>query len=133
MTPLGSAAAREIEELHAVFVELFCNRSRDFSRCAAAFSAHFEMVTPDGKSHDRAGVLLALERAKAPADFSIGIANIRSLWEDQKSVLIQYVEQQYRDGKTSRRRSTALFEAEAKAPCGVVWRHLHETWMQDAE
>ena len=133
MTSLSAAAAREIEELHELFVELFCNRSRDYSRCAAAFSAQFEMVTPDGKSHDRAGVLLALERAKAPADFMIAISQIRSLWEDQKSVLIQYVEQQYRDGKTSRRRSTALFEAEAKAPCGVVWRHLHETWMQDAE
>jgi hypothetical protein len=133
MTPLAAAAAREIEELHGVFVELFCGWSRDFSRCAAAFSAHFEMVTPDGKNHDRAGVLLALEKAKAPADFSIGISNIRPLWEDQKSVLIQYVEQQYRNGKTSRRLSTALFEAEAKAPCGVLWRHLHETWMQDAE
>jgi len=133
MTPLGAAAAREIEELHAVFVELFCGRSRDFSRCAAAFSPHFEMVTPDGKNHDRTGVLLALERARALSDFSIEISHIRSLWEDQTSVLIQYVEQQYRDGKTSRRRSTALFEAEVKAPCGVVWRHLHETWMQDAE
>lgn len=133
MTPLAAAAAREIAELHGVFVELFCGRSHDFGRCAAAFSARFEMVTPDGKNHDRAGVLLALERAKAPADFRIEISNIRSIWEDQKSVLIQYVEQQYRDGKTSRRRSTALFEAEAKAPSGVVWRHLHETWMQDAE
>ena len=133
MTSLGAAAAREIKELHAVFVELYCSRSRDLSRCSAAFSAHFEMVTPDGKNHDRAGVLLALERAKAPADFSIEISHIRTLWEDQNSVLIQYVEQQYRDGKTSRRLSTALFEAEAKAPCGVLWRHLQETWMQDAE
>src|SRR5688572_32591482 len=122
MTPLGAAATREIEELHAVFVELFCSRSRDYSRCAAAFSAHFEMVTPDGKSHDRAGVLLAIESAKAPADFMIAISEIRSLREDQNSVLLQYVEQQYRDGKTSRRRSTALFEVEAKAPCGVVWQ-----------
>jgi len=133
LTPLAAAAAREIEELHAVFVELFCGRSRDFNRCATAFSPHFEMVTPDGKNHDRAGVLLAIERAKAPSDFSIEISHTRSLWEDQKSVLIQYVEQQYRDGKTSRRLSTALFEAEAKAPCGVVWRHLQETWLQDAE
>ncbi|HUQ37819.1 MAG TPA: hypothetical protein VM144_15720 [Aestuariivirga sp.] len=133
MTRIGAAAAREIEELHAVFVELFCGRSHDLSRCAAAFSAHFEMVTPDGKNHDRADVLLAIERAKASSDFSIAISNIRSLWEHKNSVLIQYVEQQYRDGKTSRRLSTALFEAEAKAPCGVVWRHLHETWMQNAE
>jgi hypothetical protein len=40
-----------------------------------------------------AGVLLAIETAKAPSDFSIEISQIRSLWEDQNSVLIQYVEQ----------------------------------------
>ena len=131
MTPLSTAAAREVEELHAVFVELFSGQSRDLGRCAAAFSEHFEMITPDGKNHDRAGVLLALEKAKAPSDFRIDVSHIRPLWEAQTSVLIQYVEQQYRDGKTSRRLSTALFEAEPKAPCGVVWRHLHETWMQD--
>ena len=133
MTQLGIAATREIKELHSVFVDLFCGRSCDLRRCAAAFSPHFEMITPDCKNHDRVGVLLAIERAKAPSDFNIEISHIRSLWEGQNSVLIQYVEQQYRDGKTSRRLSTAFFEAEAKAPCGVVWRHLHETWMQDAE
>lgn len=133
MTPIAAAAAREIEELHAEFVELFCGRSRDLKRCERAFSKHFEMVTPDGKNHDCKSVLIAIGKATAPPDFRIEISDIRPLKEDKKSVLIHYVERQYRDGKTSRRRSTALFEAEVNAPCGVVWRHLHETWMQEAE
>jgi hypothetical protein len=133
MTPLAASAAREIEALHAHFVELFTGRSVDLSRCKAAFSPQFTMVMPDGTRLERAAILAGLAAARAPADFRIAIADIRPVWEGNGSALLQYVEQQYRDGNTTRRLSVALFEAEAEAPCGVVWRYLHETWMRDAE
>ena len=133
MTPLAAAAAQEIEALHAHFVKLFTGRSVDLKRCAAAFSPAFTMVTPGGVKLDRAAILAGLAVLRAPTDFRIAIADIRPVWEGSNSALLQYVEQQYRDGKTTRRLSAALFEFEADAPCGVVWRYLHETWMRDAE
>ena len=133
MTPLAAAAAREVEMLHAAIVELFTGRSRDFSRCAAAFAPDFEMATPEGERVGRAAILARFERARAQADFCISIADIRTIWETSNSVLLQYVEQQYRDGETTRRLSAALFEAKPQAPCGVVWRYLQETWMPEVE
>jgi hypothetical protein len=132
MTPLATAATDEIKALHAAFVELFAGRSSDLGRCAAALAADFEMVTPEGACLGREAVLAGLRTARADADFRITISAIRPIWDRGDSVLLQYVEQQYRDGRTNWRRSTALFEALAEAPCGVVWRYLHETWMPNA-
>jgi hypothetical protein len=132
MTPLAAAAGREIEELHQVFVELFTHRSRDLSRCEAAFATDFEMVSPDGRQLKRHEILASLVNAATGQDFRIEIADIRIIFQDDDSVLLQYVEQQYRDGRATRRLSVALLMAEPTAPCKVVWRYLHETWMQDA-
>ena len=132
MNALSKAATAEIVALHAAFVELFTHRSRDFSRCAAAFAPEFEMATPDGRMIGRAAILEGLEGARAAPDFRIDISEIRVVREGPTSSLLLYVEEQYRDGRTTRRRSTALFEADAKAPLGVVWRYLHETWLRDA-
>jgi hypothetical protein len=131
MTPLSASAAREVVELHAHFVELFTGRSRDFSRCDAVFASQFEMVTPEGRRVTRAKILEGLKRAQAKADFRITIQDIRPIREDGESVLLQYIEEQYRDGETTRRLSIALFETASQAPLGVVWRYLQETWIDE--
>lgn len=131
MTPLAAAAAREIQEIHALFVELFTGRSRDFSRCEAAFSPKLEMVTPEGRHVDRGQIMAALKRATARADFRITIRDIEPVREDARSVLLRYIEEQYRDGETTRRMSIALFETAKEAPLGVAWRYLQETWIED--
>jgi hypothetical protein len=131
MTPLATAAAREIVELHALFMDLFTGRSRDFSRCEAAFSPKLEMVTPEGRLVTRAQILEGLKSATARADFRITIHDIAPIAEGAGSVLLRYIEEQYRDGETTRRLSIALFETEGAAPCGVAWRYLQETWIED--
>jgi hypothetical protein len=131
MTSLAAAAAREVVELHAYFVEVFTGRLRDFSRCEAAFSPRLEMVTPEGRLVTRAQVLEGLKRATARADFRITIHDIAAVREDAGSVLLRYIEEQYRDGETTRRLSIALFETASTAPCGVAWRYLQETWIED--
>jgi hypothetical protein len=131
MTALATAAAREIVELHALFTELFTGRSRDFSRCEAAFSPKLEMVTPEGRLVNRAQILEGLKRAKAQSDLRITIHDIAPIAEDARGVLLRYIEEQYRDGETTRRMSIALFETAGAAPCGVAWRYLQETWIED--
>jgi hypothetical protein len=132
MTPLAASAMREVRSLHAAFQDLFTGRSRDLDRCANAFARDFSMIAPDGSRLERKAVLAALGAAAASPDFRISIKDLRPIWEAEDSVLLQYVEEQYRDGRMTRRLSTALFTAEAGAPCGVVWRYLQETWMQVA-
>jgi hypothetical protein len=131
MTPLSVSAAREVVELHALFVELFTGRSHDFSRCDAVFASQLEMVTPEGRRVTRAQILEGLKKARADEDFRITIQDVRPIREDGESVLLQYIEEQYRDGKATRRLSIALFEAASQAPLGVVWRYLQETWIDD--
>jgi hypothetical protein len=131
MTSLADSAIDEVVELHNLFVELFTGRSRDFGRCERAFAPDFEMVTPEGKRLNRAQILKSLKKGQEDDDFSIAIHEVRPIREDASSILLQYVEQQYRDGEITRRLSTALFEAASEAPCGVVWRYLQETWMDE--
>ena len=132
MTPLLANAMTEVRSLHEAFEDLFTGRSRDFGRCAKALAMDFSMVAPDGSRLDREAVLGALSAASASPGFRIRIKDLTPIWEAEDSVLLQYVEEQYRDGGTTKRLSTALFTAEAGAPCGVVWRYLQETWTQVA-
>ncbi|QIG48491.1 DUF4440 domain-containing protein [Nordella sp. HKS 07] len=131
MTPLAQAAAREVVELHAFFVEAFTGRDRDFSRAELALAPDMLMVTPEGRRVTRTQIMAGLVNAKARADFRITISDIRPVSETEQGVLLQYVEEQYRDGETSQRVSVALFEAVPGAPCGVLWHYLQETWIAD--
>ena len=130
MTPLAAAAAREVVELHALFEELFTGRSRDFSRCEKAFSARLEMVTPEGRLVARAEIMERLQRARA-RELRVAIHDVAIVREDAESVLLRYIEEQYRDGETTRRMSIALFENASDAPLGVAWRYLQETWIEN--
>ena len=70
-------------------------------------------------------------RGSRPSPISrSSVLDPRTIWAGEGAVLLEYTEQQYRDGRTTRRRSTALFLANPAAPCGVEWRHLQETWME---
>jgi hypothetical protein len=131
MTPLAQAATREVVELHAYFVDLFTHRRRDFGRCETALGPDMKMVTPDGHRVDRGQILAALKKATAREDFRITIHDIKVLNETTRDILLQYVEEQFRDGEISTRVSVALFEAAPEAPCGVIWRFLQETWISE--
>jgi hypothetical protein len=89
------------------------------------------MVTPEGRIVARTEILERLERATAHSDLRITISEIAPVREDAASVLLRYIEEQYRDGETTRRLSIALFEASGDAPLGVAWRYLQETWIED--
>ena len=122
MTTLTDSAIDEVAELHDLFVELFTGRSRDFSRCEKVFSPDFEMVTPEGRRLTRAQILKRLKKAEADDDFSIAIRGVQPIWADATSVLLQYVEHQYRDGETTRRLSIALFERSEERRVGKECR-----------
>jgi hypothetical protein len=128
-------AIDEVQALHAFFVDWLRAGAPhpDFSELESALAPDFRMVTPEGLAKDRKAVVEGIREAKGtrPADFAIAILEPRPIYEAAEAVLLEFIEQQYRGGGTTRRLSTALFTPEESAPRGALWRHLHETWMQD--
>ena len=88
------------------------------------------MVTPDGRLLGRNEIIQGIQasRGRLAASLTIDIRDIRTLWQEGDAALLAYIEQQYRDGRTTRRRSSALLLREPSAPRGILWRHLQETW-----
>ena len=135
---LAGKAIDETRQLHAFFTAWFrgvASPSADFATCEAVLAPDFRMVTPDGQIHDRAAVIerLRAARSSAAADFAIEILQPRVTWQSGDAVLLEFIERQYREGRTANRRSTGLFTEESAAPRGVVWRHLQETWVLSGE
>lgn len=130
---LADLAWQEVVALHAFF-EAWLREggpAMDFSECEAAIARDFRMISPNGKPGEREAVLAWIRDARGSRgpDFRIVALDPLAIWAGDGAVLLEYTEQQYRDGRTTRRRSTALFLASPAAPRGVKWRHLQETWM----
>lgn len=131
---LTDLAWQEVVALHAFF-ETWLQESEsvmDFSEVEAAIGRDFRLISPDGKIDEREAIVSSIRDARGsrgPA-FTMAVLDPHAIWAGDGAVLLEYTEQQYRDGRTTRRRSTALFLADPAAPRGVLWRHLQETWME---
>jgi len=128
---LAELAAREIVALHEFFVAWFRpGPAPNIQACEGAFHPEFQMVTPDGRLLGRSEIIQGIQasRGRLAASLTIEILDIRTLWREGDAALLAYIEQQYREGRTTRRRSSALLLRAASAPRGILWRHLQETW-----
>jgi len=128
---LAELAAREVVALHEFFVVWFRpGPAPDFRACEEAFHQDFRMITPEGRFLGRQEIIQGIQAARGAlaASLTIDIRDIRTLWQEGDAALLSYIEQQYRDGRTTRRRSSALLLREPSAPRGILWRHLQETW-----
>jgi len=133
---LADRAAQEIFELHVFFGEWLRPSAKafDLGRLEQALDPDFRLIGPDGGIRDRAAVIgwIGAARGSRGPDFAIDVSGIRPVWQSAEAILLEYVEAQYGQGRTTRRLSTALLCLAPAAPCGVVWRHLQETWLQAA-
>jgi hypothetical protein len=134
---MASAAASEVHALHEFFTRWFRGDIAEESgveRVAAALSAEFRMVAPNGLALGREDVLAWISGARAsrPGDFTIAIDGAEVVWSDPDHALVVYIERQAAAGGVSERRSSAFFIRQPAAPNGVQWRHLQETWMSSA-
>lgn len=127
-----AAAVREIEELHAAFQRWLGAGDRSvFARFDAALAPGFSMVGPAGVRLDRAGVLDMLgERLGAfgPA-FRIEIRDPAPLASGPGFLAVGYDEVQVNRPGPLSRRASAVFAPDARAPNGLVWLLVHETWI----
>lgn len=130
---LAAAVAAEIDGLHQFFTAWFlgsCPRD-SFGRCSEALAADFVQVDPAGRLRRRDELLDALQAAHgcyAGLSFAIQIERTQVRLLPGDLALATYEEWQQFGERRSGRRSSTLF-SRGRGPLGVVWRHLHETWM----
>ncbi len=132
---LFETARREIVELHNFFVSWFVDDGQpepDFSRFETAMAADMTMIPPSGAVLDRVAVVHHVRAARGTVDrdFRIEIDDVRAHIEDERGILVSYVEAQWRNGQQTRRHSSVFLTRNATAPLGLEWRYLHETWLQ---
>lgn len=136
---LAEDCEAEVRALHAFFEDWFRGEAprtnETLARLEGALGGEFQLVGPDGDVAGRSAVIDGVEAAHgaaadgdAPDRIDIEAVDVRYGRGDV--CLVTYEEHQRTDGRWRGRRSSALFEAAEAAPGGVVWRHLHETWLE---
>jgi len=93
------------------------------------------LVGPDGRVRECATIVAWLHDLSGGrgADFRMEVSDFRTVWQHDDAILLEYVETQYLEGKTTQRQSTALLRRAPDAPAGMAWVHLQETWLQTVE
>ena len=133
---LADLAIREVIALHDFFGDWLrpggdlVVETPHFERSLAP---GFRLIGPDGSVRDRATIVAWLRgmRGGRGADFRMMVSDFREVWSQGDAILLEYVETQYLQGKTTKRQSTALLCRAPSAPIGIAWLHLQETWLQN--
>jgi hypothetical protein len=107
-----------------------------FSLFPDALAEEFVLVSPSGRAEVRAEVLARIraahgEHADPAHDYALWVRELacRPLGPDH--AFCTYEEWHSLRGVERGRRSTALLRREPGAPNGVVWEHVHETWLPE--
>ena len=132
--------ALEIIELHCFFEDWFggyCENSEQvFSeRLLDRMHADFSIILPGGMMIDGAGFWPEFMKLYGSnPDFHISIRDVRQKPQVADSVNTVTYQEWQRNARQSRpenngRLSSATFIADAQAPNGIKWFHVHETWL----
>ncbi|MEM7566199.1 MAG: hypothetical protein AAF321_03110 [Pseudomonadota bacterium] len=132
---LVDKAAREIVERHDAFVAWFTGQGDDalIETMLRCFAPSMVMIGPDGVTIPHGPLMEGLrgERGRREPEFAITVDSVEPLWTSPDTVLMTYIERQFHQGQHTARRSTTLMLRDDDAPNGVVWAHVHETWLPD--
>ena len=110
-------------------------RSADsFARFSSVMAGGVEVISPLGTVTEREELVSEFEALHGvlvdDADaFRIWVENFNCRWVKDDHALVTYEEWHQRGDDKSARLSSALFRREESTPCGVVWLHVHETWL----
>jgi hypothetical protein len=124
---------REIHELHDFFEAWMAGREADLTRFSSVLAPGFTMVGPRGAVGDREQTIAQVEvaRGRTPS-LSIAIEDPVLRDDSGDRVIATYVEVHRFDGGGTARRSTVVFSRDGSAPNGVIWEHVHETFLDGA-
>jgi hypothetical protein len=135
---MDDACKKEVIELHQFFegwnLGKLARTEERFRRFSEATASDFEIISPGGTSLSRAEILDRVReghRSRHGTDFRIWIENFQSRALGDGLMLVTYEEWQSQGGKDVGRVSTAVFRRESGTPNGVIWLHVHETWLPE--
>ena len=136
MSDVAALARVEVVARHDFFVAWFTGHAAvaAMDEAARAFASDMGRIAPDGRVQDRGEVVAMLRAAggtRGPS-FAIRVEVREARVLGQGLALVVYDEHQVLDGTRTARRASALFGLDARAPGGVAWRHLQETWIDPA-
>lgn len=127
--------AREVRELHRFFQNWYRGELDEnaFQRFSGVVGEGFEIILPDASVLTREKILDAVRSQKgADPEAKLWIENVRLMHSDAQFLVATYEEWQGPDGEDARGRiSTVVFTRDGAMPNGLVWRHVHETWLTD--
>ena len=130
----------EVIELHQFFQDWFNGVLTDtpaaFARFAEVMAPAFVIVMPDGRAIPREPLLSGLAQAygswQTRGHGRIEIKNFEVRQTLADGVIATYEEWQVIEGQETARLSTVVFGHQPALKNGVVWRHVHETWLTPA-
>lgn len=134
---LARLAADEVERLHEFFHDWFVGELPDTDEAYASFAdalaEDFIIISPSGTVTKKADLLARLRESHSSgkeAGVKIWIRGfeLRRLLGDDV-VVVNYEEWQEIGVRRTGRVSTAVLKRDETAPAGIVWLHLHETWL----
>lgn len=132
-------AHAEVEDLHRFFVDWFGGRCTNTDevferRLNQRLAADFALIQPSGLVLERGPLVGALRHAwgtNPKLEIEIHEPAARLIGPD--TILITYQEWQRNARNASRangkRLSTAIMRRSAEVPEGMLWLHVHETWI----
>lgn len=134
--PMDERCRSEVIQLHQFFEGWSTGKldpsDENFRRFAEVVAVGFEIISPDGQLMKRDQILSRVRDShgsRKNGTFRIWIENYRSRLIVNGVQLVTYEEWQETDGEQRGRLSSAIFQHEPDAPNGVVWLHVHETWL----
>ena len=126
---LSKLVSEEIEVLHETFEAWFRGDLDDLRRVELALADDFTFISPRGDVVDRADLMAGLVAAKGGREMRIRIEEPTVTWRAAHAVLATYQEWHDHADYTTGRQTTVLFWIEESTPGGLLWRHVHETWI----
>jgi len=128
---------KEIVELHQFFQDWMTGRlpttDQAFARFSDVLDVEFQIITPSARVIGRDELLTSFRGAHGARggdpDFQIRIEDHRDRPLGSRLHLATYEEWQGTGNGMRGRLSTALFGRREGTPNGLIWLHVHETWL----
>jgi len=138
--PMTERIELEVNELHRFFEQWFAGslpeNDVNFARLTRVLAPGFELITPDGRLVPGEMLVRGLESSHGKFEqggpvFEIEVRSLTSRELGDGLYLATYEEWHHTDHESIGRLSTAMFRVAPGTPNGLVWHHVHETWLPE--